>query len=935
MPNPPRDGSTSQYHNELATNQLLQGINTMQMQAGLMPGGFRPPLAQMPMANVHPSDFSSALRVNLTQSPNPALFNTTPMPMGGGITPGYTGFELPRSSFGYGGMQHRAAAGYAVNNALAIGQAGLGLGSRAGAGMLAGGIGMMLGGTSGAVAGLTGFEHFGLGQMAQTFGSNLLNPILNRRAETAQLQNMSLGFVRGGQDLSGLGMGLSATAASQLRSGLTQMAGSSQFQRDTGFSFNRQDVMKITSLSAQLGMLDQSQTADQIKNEVGKISRALSNFVKIAEEPDIQKAMQMMAGMRNAGMATSEIGAAARNARQFARMAGTDMAGIFEAGSAGAGAYQARGLSAAAGLNAGMASVGIARQASALMSPAGLAMAGGEQGIANTLMEGGASAASLSALLPGMVRRGAGGRLIIDRESLSDLTSGRVNIQEFMRRGASRGRDLGAQGMEELITRRSELQDEMSRGMGGMNATLLPMVLARRVMQSVPGMTMRGALMTMGMGEQQAGTYAQMARDPRFIASMQQQAATSAREQITEARERGESRQLAGRVPEWAVRVEHALDRVATTFTRSADRVAGIISTAQDEAEQISAQGGAGNLIRIVGRPGDYQGSAVARAAVGEGLRTQAGRDEFAASFAASGRAAQGRIAREEQGGYNQALYRGVRVLGIGEALGSMAHERLMGSEGGAMPFIGPARSEYFRETVMRQEDIGTRLGDFTGITALTGNTLTPAEVAARAAELTRTGRELQQGTMETPRQSRRQSAAIAALFNRPGVSAQAQNSQRERAVAAAAEGQRQYLDSIHGPFNIQTGRFNPVAMQQAMAERMIASGVDPGTARQLAASSEFRVEAAAATRGTLTEQQQAQVDSLIGGGGDINAADTAREISARRAEAGRVAEFGLEALGMGRGALGGLIGGAADADRNALGSASVSYTHLTLPTSP
>jgi hypothetical protein len=911
----------------MAAQQLLQGINTMQMQAGLMPGGVAPPAAPPMMAPQHPSDFSSNLRVNFALT-NQQFFNPSPMPMGGGMTPApYTpGFmtpAMPMGSFGYGGMQNRVAAIQSTNNMLAMGQAGTGLGMRGIGGLAAAGFGSMFGGPVGALGGVAAYEAFGGGQAMQNFGAGFMNPLINRRQQQLGIQGMSMGFVNSGADLSSMGMGLSATAAGRLSSGLNEMAGSGAFRSQTGGIFNRQDVMKITSLSAQLGMLDQSQTADQIKNEIGKISRALASFIKIAGEPDIQKAMQMMSTMRSSGMASGEATLALRHARQFARMAGTDIEGVMQAGMAGVGVYQAHGLSGAAGLNAGMASAGMARMLAGTMSPARLAMAGGQEGIASTMVGAGAAAASLGAILPGMVTRGGpGGRLTIDRESLADLTSGRVGIQDFMRRGASRMQSLGRGGVEELVTRQSELQDEMSRGMGGMNATLLPLILARRVQEATPGMSMRGALMTLGMNQQQAGTYAQMARDPRFLQGMRQQAEVSAREITGEARERAESRAMEAHIPQWVRSLEHSMERLGTNIGRSADRISQSVGNTQDVSEQIAAAGGAGNVIRIIGQQGDFQGNEVTRAAARERLTTAAGRNEFARMYSTATGVGQRISAREDAMGLAQAQARAIRPLGLipGAGLAAFGVDTIaggFGSEGYRVPFIGGTRSDFLRQTIEGQEGLVTQIAGMTGITALTGQERTSAQVHARAREMGAVGRELERGATRTTRETRREQRRARDILGREGVTSP---EDRVRYMAAAANAHNAYLRNL-STMGFQTGNYTREGAIASMERGLVEAGMSPAQASVLARDQSVRQEILDSARDSMSGEERTIADRVVAAGAAATDARTAQAVSAQRQQAQAVAETALSSLGLERGTFG-IFGGASDADRTAAAAA-------------
>lgn len=622
----------SPYQDAHSTQSFLQGINTMQMQAGLVPGGVysgAPPIMPPPPRGPTPADFSNNLQVNFNrQQP---FMAAPPPPMMGGVTPVRRpmGYEqsfmmnrpnLPPPTFGSPRGMAMQQSRMHTNEMLANTQAGLGVGSRMMGNMGAFAMGNAMGGPMGGLAGMTGFEHFGGGQMMQRMGAGMMNPLIENRANSLQLQNLSNRFVRGGADLSASGTGLSSGASSRLTHGLNQMAGSSQFQNQTDGMFNKQDVMKITRMAGEMGMLDQSQTADEIKQSVGKISRALTNFMKIAETPDVQEAMQMMGKMRGMGMDLPTTNSSMRNARAFARMAGTDVQGVMQAGMQGAGMYQRMGMTGAAGLNAGMAAQGVAAQLTPHLSPQQMALMGGQQGVANMMTGGAASAVSMRAMLPAMLTR-QNGSLAIDDDAVSALMSGDSGaMQGLMRRSATSMRRLGGADRvaQELATQSGELQSQLSDRLGGMGNVLLPMMMARMIKSGTPGMTDAGALMTLGMGEQQARAMEQTMNSPEALRAIREQAHRQLREQRRDVAEERRNIQEASETPQWMHDTSRwgsrTSDRLSTNVN---DALSRYIGDEEFDAE-VASQGGGDVVSRVRASRTD---SNIQRAAFSDALR--------------------------------------------------------------------------------------------------------------------------------------------------------------------------------------------------------------------------------------------------------------------------------------------------------------------------
>lgn len=890
--------SNSNFQNQQAYQQLLQGMNTMQMRAGLMPGmqGQLPPPIVPPQMGMRPADVSSQLQVQFVQQQQMMQMVAPPI-MGGGVTPNRRPSpfdnammlfppQLPGPQFGMGRSMARQGIRARTNEDYGEMQAGLGIGMRAlgtGGSMLAGG---MIGGTMmgpggallGAAVGGAAFEHFGMGQSLQNFGSSLMNPMIRHRQQALQLQSQSMNFVRGGSDMSMSGMGLSMNASTQLASQLNSMAGSNQFQRDTGGKFNRQDVMKITRLAGEMGMLDQSHTADQIKDSIGKISRSLANFMKIAEEPDVQEAMRMMGQMRTLGMSVGQTSMAATNARMFARMAGTDVRGVMAGGMQGAGMFQQVGLTGAAGLNAGMAAQGMAGQLAGLLDPRRLALAGGQQGIASNLMAGAANAGTMDALLPTMLTR-RGGRLAIDQEQIMRMANGEINIQEAMQQGSRNITRLGGRSaLQELSTRRRELQDEAQQGMGGMMANLMPLIHARAIMQSTPGMNMGGALRMTGMSEQQARTYEQMAQSPEFWQNLRQQQMASLREERTDlAQRRAEVREAASSF-DTTRRLRSSWEGQGRRLSNLTGAVSGIISRRDDLAEEQEAQGG-GRIIGAVA-PSELD-SGVQRAAARDLTRTQEGRARLASIVRRAGAGIDADVAAEHRVDENIQRLRS-------PVLGSTG---IIGAEVGEWGFQELRGYESQRSIVNRNSGLGTRIARTVGLERPTN-----ARIAQEAQSMLAVGRrferaaqlntEQRQTTLSTAQQALGRTLKSPEDFNRAlGEAAAAINSHADDATGLV----------IDTPITEESQR-------QAVRDRLHAAGYSVDQINEIVNNREFMLGATAEGAGSRSPRAQAAIDAAVERESEVDTGRRLQRTAIARARADGQRSQALERVGISAG---------------------------------
>lgn len=323
---------------------------------------------------------------------------------------------------------------YTAQAPRAAGQAaGIGMGALAGGllGARFGGVGRAIGALAG--GGLAQFSGAApaLGQAAML----PMRPSMEAHQMGASLQRMSQDWVVGGSQLHPLGRGFGRGASMELAQGLQQMAGSGQFQRETGGMFNRHDLMMMTQQAGQRGLLDEQQSIQGVQQQMRQVAQVVRQFMQLTNDPDVTNVIRQMGQMRQMGLSVADMENAAQNMRTFSRAAGTTIGGMMQTyGMPGAATYQQAGLSAGAGMNYGMYAGAAARQAVAAQtfSPMQLSMLGGVQGVAQRNMQ--AQAAMMSMPLMGAAMGGfQGGQWGLNYGAAGALMGGNVGAQDVVR----------------------------------------------------------------------------------------------------------------------------------------------------------------------------------------------------------------------------------------------------------------------------------------------------------------------------------------------------------------------------------------------------------------------------------------------------------------------------------------------------------------------
>lgn len=425
-----------------------------------------------------------------------------------------------------------------------MGMAGYGSAARTATDFGAAGAGAYLGhrfgGAKGAVVGgalgFLGSEFGGLGQAGQNFFmNNFAAPAINMRAYGAGIQEMSQGFVSSGAHLGMNGVGFSRGASVSSARMLEDMSNSDTFRRDTFNRFNTADVMRIAQGAGQNGMMQGVSSPEAMRDRVRDVAKQLQSFMELANEPDVQRAIQTMGNLRSQGLGINETMQAVQNGRAFARMAGTTFENLMNVGGAqGAMTFGSMGMTQGLGTRVGMGNYGMAASAQnmGMLSPQVMNLMGGAGGLANMNNMFSAGVLQMPMLAPAMMNSQGG----INANNIMALAQGRVDPMSMTSMGAN---NLGAMtsrmgigGLGMAVGMQPMLQDAVGRMMQSQGPFAQRNMEDRQVMALARRMGLRGsegfmtAAQMMGMSGTQAMSRAQEMADPRHYDRMRDQLET-------------------------------------------------------------------------------------------------------------------------------------------------------------------------------------------------------------------------------------------------------------------------------------------------------------------------------------------------------------------------------------------------------------------------
>ena len=418
-------------------------------------------------------------------------------------------------------------------------------------------LGGRMGGTAGAVlggfAGFLGSEMSGMGQFGQNgFMNQIASPFINQRAMAGGIEEMSRGFVNSGGAMHRSGMGFSHNAAEIAASGIRNMAGSSQFQKETGDRFNAQDLMKIAQESSRNDMMTGVQSPTQMTSRVREIAKSLSSFMELAQEPDIQRAIQTMGQLRSSGLNLAETQHAVSQGRSFARMAGTSFSDLAsQAGAYGSQTFQSMGLSQGLGMQTGMMNYAQARagQNAGTFNPQMMNLVGGAQGLANMNNMFSAGMLQMPMLAPSIMSSAGG----INAGSLQNLLSGGANAfgQTSNAVGALQGITgrQGVAGLGAAIAMQPLIQDTIGRSLQAQGPFAQRNFEDRNILSTMRSMGQSGSqgfmtmAQTMGLSGTAARARAEEMASPGYFDTQRQQIEITRADERTSEIERREEMQ--------------------------------------------------------------------------------------------------------------------------------------------------------------------------------------------------------------------------------------------------------------------------------------------------------------------------------------------------------------------------------------------------------
>lgn len=375
--------------------------------------------------------------------------------------------------FSYG-MQAPSVAGQAI---------GIGAGAIAGSRMM-GGFGPM-GRLAGAIGGGLLASRSGFADTLGDVAQYPFQPMAETRQMGAAMQRMSQDWVVTGPQMHSLGRGLTQQASIGLAGGIRDLASDSGFKGETGGMFNRQDLMRMTQLSGQAGLMDMSQSTDAIKGQLRQVASTVRKFMELTNDPDVTNVIRQMGQMQQFGMTLPQINQAAEGMRMFSRAAGTSMQGLRAAGGMpGAAIFQGAGLTAGQGYNYGNYALMQARQTVATggVNPQQLALLGGVQGMAQRDMQAQAAFMSMPVFAAANAQFGGRGEWGVNRDprqmgggqgAFGMVNAAVSNINQGVQRGG-----LGA--LVSFQLQQQELADTAASKMTPMEQTAQRFRMARQ-----------------------------------------------------------------------------------------------------------------------------------------------------------------------------------------------------------------------------------------------------------------------------------------------------------------------------------------------------------------------------------------------------------------------------------------------------------------------
>ena len=455
-------------------------------------------------------------------------------------------------------------------------------------GQRAGAMGNMIGGTlggfapGGPIAGIAGSVVGGLAgdllfnnPVTRGVYSFMNRGVAQDLSMMANLQHRTAGRLQMGVGDAGLGgVGLGTGAAFDLGQRYSQIAGGWAAQENRGRGiFNqvgkaeigtyKRDLVQMTEMAGNYGLLDAASNIDQITDTVQKLMKVMGRMAKVTGDPDFRNNLREIANLRAMGLTIEQAVDTTRGLAFYSRAAGVSRTQLMEqGGQMGMTAFGQAGLAAGPGMLYGASAQARARQLTGAFSPLEEQLMGGREGIAQKLVVGQAQFAgpAMTAMMSNALTLGPGGQLSMDPGRMAGgLQQGQTfsgmagqsqqRLMQIARQMAQQTGRSVQDVMAEVINRLPMLQSEMAQRLGpeGMlNLQLGTMASLGKTMG------LQSAATLVGGSAEQGQLLLKQATDPAFIsrrrAQLQeelQQARQEMRDAAATARERREDERSA------------------------------------------------------------------------------------------------------------------------------------------------------------------------------------------------------------------------------------------------------------------------------------------------------------------------------------------------------------------------------------------------------
>jgi hypothetical protein len=372
------------------------------------------------------------------------------------------------------------------------------VGSRAGSFMgaaLGGTIGGSIAGPLGALEGAwTGWDLGGMagGPMLSSmpFFSNMagrmMRPAIERVADQSRLRGMTQNFVHSGSELGLSGRGIDNT--SSLLSGVSGLASANHL--------TRQDVLNVMSTAGAEGLFSSSQDTDKLLRTTKDLLGVIGAVAKLTGDPDFRKNIESIAQLKRSGVSLTDVPRALRELEDLSRTGGVDLQTMMStSGALGAQVGQTMGLAPITGIQMGAGFGAISRQmmATGILGDREKAMLGGQSGLTQRMTQAGMGfwASNYDRMMPYLLEQQGTG-FGINKQRLSDLTSGRISMNDLIGTGASNLSSPDA--IQDVLANKDKYLDEIMSQTGSRGTMKAMRADMDRVMSMGTGLSRHHAM---------------------------------------------------------------------------------------------------------------------------------------------------------------------------------------------------------------------------------------------------------------------------------------------------------------------------------------------------------------------------------------------------------------------------------------------------------